>query len=484
MLLSELAQDLPGLLGTVGDADITDISIDSRKVRPGSLFVAIKGAESDGHSYIESAIQAGAAGVVQSNGSSFEVPSIRVADTVDALWRISKKFFGDPSSDLIMVGITGTNGKTTTAWITTQALIALGVDAAYIGTLGAIHRQETFDIGYTTPFPPETFSLLKNVKDRGAKAAIMEVSSHALSQRRIDGVEFDVAAFTNLSQDHLDLHGDMESYFQAKQRLFCDLETNKQLKGVSNADDEYGRRLIEEGLAQVSFGTTNGRIRIVDRQVWMDRLSMTVSINGAKTQLQVPIGGGFNVMNVAASIAILHSLGYSAQDIAASLASVKAAPGRFESIPTRDEYQVIVDYAHTDDALSKLLRSVREFNPNRIITVFGCGGDRDSTKRPKMGFAATSLSDVAIVTSDNPRTEDPNKIISEILVGATGGAEVHVEPDRKSAINAAIAEAREGDVVVIAGKGHEDYQILSTGKIHFDDREVAAEAIEKRSVCA
>jgi UDP-N-acetylmuramoyl-L-alanyl-D-glutamate--2,6-diaminopimelate ligase len=484
MLLSELAQGLPGLIGLIGDAEISDISIDSRKVRDGSLFVAIKGERSDGHAYIESAIASGAAGAVLSNEMPCSVPTIRVKNTVDALWRVSKKFYGDPSSELTMVGITGTNGKTTTAWITTQALIALGVNAAYVGTLGAIHQNETIDIGFTTPFPPETFSLLKNLKARGAQAAVMEVSSHALSQRRIDGIEFDVAAFTNLSQDHLDLHGDMESYFQAKRRLFCDLETNKQLKGVSNADDDYGRRLIEEGLAKVSFGTTSGRIRIVDRNVWMDRLTMTVTIDEVKTQLQVPIGGGFNVMNVAASIAILYSLGYSARDIGHSLSAVRAAPGRFESVPTRGDYQVIVDYAHTDDALSKLLRSVRELGPNRIITVFGCGGDRDSSKRPKMGLAATSLSDIAIVTSDNPRTEDPNKIISDILVGATGGAEVHVEPDRKAAINAAIAEAREGDVVVIAGKGHEDYQILSTGKIHFDDREIAAEAIAKRAVCA
>lgn len=483
-MLSELAADLPGLIRLYDDADVTEIVVDSRRATRGSLFVAMIGSKSDGHDFVSEALRNGAAAVVVSREIETSSPMVFVHDTTDALWRLSKRLYGDASKSMIVVGITGTNGKTTTAWLTQQALNRLGVDAAYVGTLGAIHGNERFDMDFTTPFPPTLFSLLAKLHSRGARAVIMEVSSHALAQRRVDGVEFDVALFTNLSQDHLDFHGTMDEYFAAKRRLFGDLEQSKRLLGIANCDDEWGRRLLDERLATVSFGETCGEVRILRSNVALDSLSVEIEVAGQRAAITVPLGATFNVMNIAATVAILITLGHSLDDIATAMAHVSPPPGRFESVPTGTDYQVIVDYAHTPDALSKLLRAVRELKPSRIITVFGCGGDRDNKKRPMMMRAAEEFSDVVYVTSDNPRTEDPAKIIEEILAGATGRVKVRQDPDRKSAIRAAIRDARSGDVVVIAGKGHEDYQILSHGKIHFDDREVAAEAIKEKAVCA
>lgn len=484
MLLSELAALLPGLVRIVGDAEISDIVVDSRNVSSGSLFVALLGSKADGHDFVSNAVERGAAAVVVSRPEIQHVPAIYVRDTTDALWRLSKRFYGDASRNMVVVGITGTNGKTTTAWLTSQALNHLGVDAAYVGTLGAVHRGERFDIEFTTPFPPTVFSLLAKLHARRAQAVVMEVSSHALSQRRIDGVEFDVGLFTNLSQDHLDFHKTMEEYFGAKKRLFGGLEQSKTMLGIANCDDEWGKRLLDSKLATMSFGETCGDVRVVGSDVGLDRLAVEIEVVGERATINARLGAKFNVMNVAATVANLSALGYSLEEIAGAIAQVAPPPGRFESVPTGSDYRVIVDYAHTPDALLKLLSAVKELHPSRILTVFGCGGDRDNKKRPMMMRAAENYSDVVIVTSDNPRYEDPEEIIAEILTGATGRVEVKRNSDRKSAIREAISIARSGDVVVIAGRGHEDYQILATGKIHFDDREVVAEAIKEKSVCA
>ncbi|MBA3725386.1 MAG: UDP-N-acetylmuramoyl-L-alanyl-D-glutamate--2,6-diaminopimelate ligase, partial [Armatimonadetes bacterium] len=316
----------------------------------------------------------------------------------------------------------------------------------------------------------------------GANAVVMEVSSHALAQKRVEGIEFDVGVFTNLSQDHLDFHPDMAQYFQAKRRLFGDLPTTKSIVTVANVDDEHGAMLAAQSSRSLSFGSVDADVRLVASEVWLDRLRLSFDHAGHQYEAVVPVGGKFNVSNCLGVVAAAIALGLSPHDVVRALQNVRAASGRFESVPAGGDFNVIVDYAHTPDALEKLLLSVRELTSGRVVAVFGCGGDRDRTKRPKMGAAASTLSDVVYVTSDNPRTEDPAAIIADIMLGVS--AEAKVDPDRKSAIRSAIAEASSGDVVVIAGKGHEDYQILGTSKIHFDDREVAAEAIAERSACA
>ncbi len=484
MLLSDIVSGMPGVISVDGDGEFTSIVCDSRACVAGSLFVALAGSKADGHNFISDAIRSGAAAVIHSSDTELSVPSARVVDTQDSLWRMSKKLYGDPSAELTMVGITGTNGKTTTAWIAAQALNALGIDTAYIGTLGVIHRDLNESVEFTTPFPPDLFSMLRRLRDRGATTIVMEVSSHALEQRRVDGVEFDVAVFTNLSQDHLDFHPDMNAYFAAKQRLFGELESTKRLVGVANCDDPWGQKLVEKGIIDVSFGEHCGDIRVVESGVSVDNISLIVSIGDEPVRMSAKVGGRFNVMNLVAAVSCLVALGHPPQSIAKAMRGVHSAPGRFEAVPTGSSFGVIVDYAHTPDALEKLLAAVRELKPRRILTVFGCGGDRDTGKRPKMAFAATKWSDLTFVTSDNPRSEDPNVIIAGILEGTVDGAHIRVEPDRRAAIHQAIAEADEDDIVVIAGKGHEDYQILASGKIHFDDREVALEAVKEKVACA
>lgn len=488
MRFKDLAAVLvPDLIAAAGDAEVTGISIDSRTLCPGDLFLCMPGTKVDSHNFVDEALSKGATAVVVTRRDVYDalqerdVPAAVVRDAVTACWKLARQCYGNPSSNMSVIGITGTNGKTTTAWLLLQVLSAVGRKAGYIGTLGARTADEQFDTDLTTPFPPQVQALLLRFADRGVDSVAMEVSSHALQQRRVDGVEFKVAVFTNLTQDHLDYHRSLDDYFQSKRRLFFDMPQPKRPVPVINADDPFGRRLLSAAKDAISFGTDAGAtLRLVSGSATVSRCTFTIEHDGKRYDAEVPLGASFNIANCLAAIGGAFALGVQIRDSIKALRNVKAAPGRFESVPTEDDYQVLVDYAHTPDALVKLLTAIRELEPKRIITVFGCGGDRDRTKRPLMGTAAATHSDIVYVTSDNPRTENPDAILKDILPGIRPGTAVRVQVDRRQAIHDAIAEAHAGDVVVIAGKGHEDYQILGTTKIHFDDREVAAEAIRAR----
>ncbi|MCL6623769.1 MAG: UDP-N-acetylmuramoyl-L-alanyl-D-glutamate--2,6-diaminopimelate ligase [Fimbriimonadales bacterium] len=489
MKLSELAGALEDGV-CIGDAEVTSLVVHSGSAMRGSLFICLPGTRSDGHRFVEDALQRGAVGAVVSQQEVGEFVRSRgkavllVRDTVEACWRISKSFYGDPSRDLTVVGITGTNGKTTVAWLTWQALRDLHRRAGYMGTLGVYGEKERREMDLTTPFPPTLQETLRNFRDQGTEVVVMEVSSHALAQKRVDGVEFDYAVFTNLSQDHFDYHRDMESYFQAKKRLFGGLPQSKGLTSICNADDEYGRRILQEVSCKVEFGTTAKDLRILSAYGDAHSVRVEASWRGREVSLEAPLAGRFNVMNLSACFALVASMGVEPERLAEVLRGVRPAPGRFEVVSSpEDEITVIVDYAHTPDALEKLLLSVRDLNPPRVVTVFGCGGDRDATKRAPMGAVASRLSDRIYITSDNPRTEDPEKIIQQIIAGVEPHSSWVMEPDRRRAIFQAVAEARAGDFVVIAGKGHETYQILGTQKVPFDDREVARQALQKKRKC-
>lgn len=476
MRLAELAE-IEGVRAVHGDAEVRRVTVDSREAGTGSLFFAMPGTQRDGHEFVSKALQAGAA-VAVSMPDVFEVssPALLVDDTVEACWRVCKAVYGDPSRSLLVIGITGTNGKTTVAWVLTQALENLGHRTAYLGTLGGWLLGERIDTGLTTPFSPQLNEFFALCRDRGVEYVVMEVSSHALQQKRVDGIEFDVAVFTNLSQDHLDFHADLDEYFAAKKRLFRGLPTTKRLTSVVNLDDEYGRMLAGELSQTIAFGH-GGDVECIEADSFLDRFEMRLRARGQVVDLRVPLGARFNLSNAMAVMSALLALDVSPSDAVRSMQNVRAAPGRFESVATGRDFTVIVDYAHTPDALEKVLQSAKELTPGRLICVFGCGGDRDRSKRPRMAAAASAIADVVWVTSDNPRTEDPNAIIADILPGLSSDVLHRVEADRRAAIHGAIGEATSGDCVVIAGKGHEDYQILGRDKVHFDDREVAAEAL-------
>jgi UDP-N-acetylmuramoyl-L-alanyl-D-glutamate--2,6-diaminopimelate ligase len=465
---------LPGVLAINGDAEVDSVTLDSRQVNTGSVFVASKGLSLDGHDFVKDALNCGAAVAVE-RLDVFEKcsPAILVEKSEDAVWRLCKKIYGDPSAKLKIIGVTGTNGKTTVAWMLRQALEALRLKTAYIGTLGAYIDQELIETGLTTPFSPDINSFLSKCIQSGVEYVTMEVSSHALAQKRVDGIEFDVAVFTNLSQDHLDFHANLADYFEAKLRLFGGLPSEKPLKCVVNLDDEYGGKINCTG---IRHGTKSGDVRLISSQSKLDCLEMVVEYANASYEIKVPMGGRFNVDNALSVFCSLLVLGFSADAAVTSLKSVKGAPGRFQAIASKKDFVVLVDYAHTPDALEKVLRTAREMTEGKLLCVFGCGGDRDKSKRPRMGAAASAIADIVWVTSDNPRTEDPNSIIDDILPGISG-ANVRIEVDRRKAIHGAIQEAARGDCVIIAGKGHENYQIIGREKRYFDDSEVAAEAL-------
>lgn len=474
-------------LDIFSDADLTGVSIDSRTTSPGDLYIAMPGEKVNGHDFVDMAVSNGASAVAVSRPEVFDklasdgIPVIRIGDPIEFCWQASTFIYNHPTRNLQMVGITGTNGKTTTAWILAQMLNLCGQNCAYVGTLGAQYAGEKLETGFTTPFPPDLNKLFVELKKRGADSIAMEVSSHALAQRRVDGVEFDVALFTNLSQDHLDFHGNLENYFEAKRRLFGDLPSTKPLRSAINADDSWGIQLLKSAPGAIGYGKNAQELKLIDSGFSASSLQMELEWEGKNYLATAQLGARFNVYNSLAAISASLLLGIPIEKCISALSKAKAAPGRFEAVETNGEFSVIVDYAHTPDALQKLLESVRELKPARILTVFGCGGDRDKTKRPLMGSAVSKVADISFVTSDNPRTENPESIIDDILPGMENGKEIRVIVDRQEAIFAAVSEAKNGDVVVIAGKGHEDYQIIGTTKRHFDDREIASEAIEAKA---
>lgn len=487
MKLGDLVRGLGGTQS--GDAEVRGLCIDSRRAAPGDLFICLPGAQHDPHQFIEDAAENGAESFVVFAPSTLErlgnegKAVVLFEDSVDACWRIAKRFYDDPSSSLQMLGVTGTNGKTTVAWLVHGICMHAGKKSAYIGTLGAYFGDSYQSISHTTPFAPEIQQLLRRALDENCTAVAMEVSSHSLAQRRIFGVGFDVGVFTNLTQDHLDFHADMEEYYSAKKLLFDGLPTSKNISAVINSDDAYGVRLSKELHKSTTFGAPPADLPITEAKVGISKISFETAWKGEKLHVEAPIGGMFNVSNCAAALAGAISLGIPAKAAADALRYAKSVPGRFETVPADCDFTIMVDYAHTPDALAKLLQSVREITKGRVLTVFGCGGDRDKGKRPKMAAAAAQFSDHLFVTSDNPRTENPLSIIKDIVDGLPETINHTVEPDRRAAIRAAICEARGGDVVVIAGKGHEDYQIIGDKKMHFDDREVAASIISERAPC-
>ena len=475
-----------GALSVTGNPDvtITSIAVDSRRVEPGALFICLPGARTDGHEHTGEAIARGAVAVVAQRDLPAEsgVALVKVADSLAALSPIATAMYDNPSAALTVVGVTGTNGKTTTTHFIEAIAAAAGTPYGLIGTLGARLRGSfEMHIEHTTPFAHDVARLLARFRDAGAAGAVLEVSSHALALHRVDDVAFDAAVFTNLTQDHLDFHASFEEYRDSKRKLF---EMTQRAGGVAvvNADDPVGLLLGETVARRVTFGIDNDAadINATNAEYGFDGSTFAVrSVRPARFSIKLP--GPFNVSNAMAAIAAAVALDFDVEAIAEGLASVDSVPGRMTPVPAGGGVGVFVDYAHTPDGLRKVLEAARALTRGRLICVFGCGGDRDALKRPLMGRIARELSDVAIVTSDNPRYEDPDKIIDDVLAGmvqAPGGAFETVR-DRAEAIDRAIALARPGDVVVIAGKGHEPYQLVRGEQRPFSDVEAARAAIAR-----
>ncbi|MCS7223080.1 MAG: UDP-N-acetylmuramoyl-L-alanyl-D-glutamate--2,6-diaminopimelate ligase [Armatimonadetes bacterium] len=490
MKLKDLVQALPDFHWRGDDAWISSITHDSRRVQPGALFVCLSGLHQDGHHFVTEALQKGAAAVVAERSvDTGSAPLIQVPDTRLALSLLAHRFYGEPTKFLTVIGVTGTNGKTTTTYLIAHILNQFSGRpiAAVLGTTGIRLGNQSFPLNQTTPDAPELFRWIAWAKDTGAQFLVMEVSSHALEQRRCDACLFDIAVFTNLSHDHLDYHHDLESYFFAKARLFTDLadhslQNGKNYLALVNADDPFGQRLLKIALGKIRTYATvgDGDYTVHNISVSGSGISFRLQTKTLSLPLSSSLLGRFNVMNVLAASAVALELGVPPEALSDALLSFQPPPGRLERVDVGQPFLVLVDYAHTPDALDKVLDAVREVTSGRVIVVFGCGGDRDPMKRPQMGRIATTKADLTIVTSDNPRTEDPMKIIEQIIAGIEKGSPFIIQPDRRTAIKTAVQMAQRGDVVLIAGKGHEDYQIIGRQKIPFSDRLVALEALQER----
>jgi UDP-N-acetylmuramoyl-L-alanyl-D-glutamate--2,6-diaminopimelate ligase len=458
---------------------VNAIETDSRRVEPGALFCALPGSRTDGHRYLNEAVSNGAVALVVETDAPPELTSsatvVRVADTRRALSALSAAFYGDPSRELAVIGVTGTNGKTTTTHMIAAIFNAAGMPCAIAGTVGAEFASRHWTLANTTPQPPELHRLLAEIRDQGAQAVAMEVSSHALALERVADVRFRVAALTNVTRDHLDFHQTPEAYAAAKRRLFSLAPV-----GVLNIDDTCGRRwaseLRGEGREVITYGSADATL--VPQAIAVEPHGSRFTLDGRRFELRLP--GRFNIWNALAAIGIAASNGISREIAARALATLERVPGRMERYDG-DDVAVVVDYAHTPDALESALRSLRETTAGSIAVVFGCGGDRDRGKRRQMGAVAAALADRVYVTNDNPRTEEPQAIADAILAGI-GSRESVVDLDRRRAIERAVSEARRGDVVLVAGKGHETYQIVGNRTLPFDDAAIAREALRARSL--
>jgi UDP-N-acetylmuramoyl-L-alanyl-D-glutamate--2,6-diaminopimelate ligase len=489
MNLSELAALLPEVERR-GAADplIQGITHDSRRVKPGDLFLCVPGQKMDGHHFLARAAECGAVAAVveRADGLGVDLPLLVVPSTRAVMGPLSAAVHGHPSRAFTLVGVTGTNGKTTTSLLVEALFRAAGCRTGVIGTLGARIGDRELPGDRTTPEAPELQALFAEMAGADVRAVAMEVSSHALALDRTLGAEFDVGVFTNLTQDHLDFHETLEAYFEAKTRLFTGYPARsaKPFAAVLNLDDPYGQRLRNQSRGRIiTYG--------IDREATLSAsnvratpagVGFSLSREGAPGKpLQLRLGGRFNVSNALAALGVAHAAGLDWERCLAALAAVPGIPGRFESVDAGQQFAVIVDYAHSPDGLLNVLNAARALEPSRLIVVFGCGGDRDRGKRPLMGRLAAELADRVVVTSDNPRSEEPGGIIREIMAGIDPlpgcAARVVVEPDRRRAIAAAIGMAGPGDLVLIAGKGHENHQIFADRTIHFDDREVAREVL-------
>ncbi|MFH1690628.1 MAG: UDP-N-acetylmuramoyl-L-alanyl-D-glutamate--2,6-diaminopimelate ligase [Candidatus Eisenbacteria bacterium] len=489
--LGELLEPLGlRLSGAVAAAVVSSIEYDSRKVEPGGLFVAVRGLATDGHLYVSQAAGRGAvAALVEESTGTEGILEIAVRDTRTALGLVAHEFYGRPSEKLRTHAITGTNGKTTTLYLLDSILQESGLATGVVGTLGYRVGDHVVEGGMTSPESLDLARLLASMVDEGVGAVTMEVSSHALTLRRNAGARFDTATFTNLSRDHLDFHGTIAEYAAAKKLLFGQLAGAAGKPGATaivNTDDEYGRELASYvrstgNLRLVTYGRSGADVCVVEAVSGPSGTAATFDTPAGGFTVNLRLISEFNVMNALAATAIAVSQGVPLEAIATGLSRVESVEGRLETVDAGQDFTIVVDYAHTPDALEKTIAAVGKLVPGRLITVFGCGGDRDRGKRPMMGEIAATGSDVVVVTSDNPRSEDPAAIISEIVGGvksAGGSAELAVIEDRREAIAHAIGAAAAGDLVLIAGKGHEDYQIVGDTKLHFDDREEARAAVE------
>jgi len=464
--------------------EIKNVHQDSRKVENGTLFLAIKGFKSDGHTYIEKAVSLGAVAIVVTvvSESTLELANkhnltvIKVTDDRFAMSHLANQIENEPSQKLTMVGLTGTNGKTSTCRIITDMLNALDYPTGLLGTIANVINKVKYESKLTTPEPVELHHLLRLMVDNDVKACVMEASSHALDLKRVDHVDFDYAVFTNLTEDHLDYHSTFEQYFNAKAKLFTLASKGR----IINIDDRYGKRLYdlcledELDVKTISYGIdTEADVRAEKIRYNNTGSFYELVTPKGRVEVQIPLPGKIYVYNSLAAFSILYLMGYSLEHIQATCERINLVPGRMELVQKDTDVRVFVDYAHTPDALSNVIDIARSVTEGRVLTVFGCGGDRDSMKRPLMGKIAESKSDSIYITSDNPRTEDPNHIIQDILKGLSHPERAHVESKRDRAIGQAIKDAQKGDVVLIAGKGHETYQDINGTKHDFDDRKIA-----------
>lgn len=490
-----------------GVTEVTAVTCDSRKIAPGALFFALRGIAADGHCFIKTAVDAGAAAIVLEDPefAPVGVPWVKVGDGRSAMARMASEFYGNPTATLPLIGITGTNGKTTTTYLIEGILLAAGLPAAVLGTISYRFKDMTISASHTTPESTELQAAFRQLAEAGAKAFVMEVSSHALEQKRVDGCHFDVGIFSNLTRDHLDYHATMESYLQAKLRLFSELLRPTSAKprrcAAINMDDECGAVFAGQAACPViCYGVEHGVDVSADNvYLTIDGIRGTLITPKGSIVFSSPLLGRFNLSNILAAASAGIALDLTLEAIKAGIEKHTIIPGRMERVDNGRGFTLLVDYAHTGDALLNVLTTLRELEPLRIITLFGCGGDRDQGKRPIMGSIAAGMSDLAIVTSDNPRTEDPNLIMEQIRAGIIplGIREFAVEElveasrrdastsvekgfimleNRREAIRLAVRLARPGDIVLLAGKGHEDYQIIGRTRQHFDDREEARRA--------
>ncbi len=466
------------------ELELCAVTEDSRCARPGGLFIASKGAHVDGHDYAEAVAAAGCVAIAGTRENLSELaglPYLRVADPHRAAALAAHVLAGDPSRDMTVIGVTGTNGKSSTIALVAAVLEAAGHRTAQFGTLGYRIGKKNHEAKHTTPFGEELADMFRRARNAGRTHVVMEVSSHALDQGRVAGIDFDVAAFTNLTRDHLDYHGNMEAYARAKQRLFSGLDPAAGL-AVINVDDAAGQDFVAATPAKViTYGRT-GMCRATGETTRVGGTAFTLETPWGTAPVALKLLGTHNVYNALCAAAICGGLGVAVPVIAEGLGTLSSVPGRFESIDAGQDFHVVVDYAHTPDGLANVLRAARSICGGRVICVFGCGGDRDKGKRPKMGVLAAELADFSVVTSDNPRTEDPHRILLDIEMGMQRlrhrkGDDYWVIESREEAIRAALGLAKPGDLVLIAGKGHEDYQIIGTEKIHFDDRELARQIL-------
>ncbi len=476
MILRDLLAGVPLMGENTGlDMEISSISYDTRTLEPGALFVALSGDKTDGHLYIQTALEKGAAAVLCERAPEGPGPWLVTEDSRYALALASANWFGRPGEKMTLAAVTGTNGKTTTTSLLKELLERVtGAKVGLIGTNRNMIGDEELPAHRTTPESWELQSLLRRMADEGCAYVVMEASSHALAQRRTAGLAFDAGVFTNLTQDHLDYHHTMEEYRDAKGLLFGQCK-----KAVLNLDDQAGRWYRDQVSCPVftySENRAGADLSAQNIRLFPSHVEFEALMVGRLCRVHLPIPGGFSIYNALAALSAGLCLGLELEDMARVMPSVRGVKGRVEVVPVPRAYTVIIDYAHTPNALENILATARDFTAGRLICVFGCGGDRDRTKRPIMGAIAGELADVAVVTSDNPRTEDPEAIIGGILAGMEGAeAAIHVEPDRRAAIGWALEQGRPGDVIVLAGKGHETYQEINGVQYHMDEREIVAD---------